>query len=312
MTEKAKLRKDTAVLLDEYFNTPSTSLLIFHFEPHSCSSSESRLKKSAISHTAIDGKDLYILDDFFLPSEGKEMRDFSRTTSFSKYSYGSTETIEKGQQPAFSMNGKERWQFFSNPPSAIQELYKLLGMFAAKLHVNVTTFPWELVGRAAYGSPAMFINKLVRFSKESMESGKHQDYKPENHTLFGIPVLYSGENRLHPDHFINGAIGRPWLVSAMVYITDEEFLPEYRMGTVFYQKNGAIAQRVDCRNMRIVFFEGDIFHAIEDSSIPDAIKTWRVSYVFRMVMNPREKDQNIKKCFSEYISNLCTTKAVLN
>jgi hypothetical protein len=65
-----------------------------------------------------------------------------------------------------------------------------------------------------------------------------------------------------------------------------------------------MALRADCRNMRIIFFEGDIFHSMEESRIPDNVKTWRVSYVFKMVMNPREKDQNIKKCFSEYISNL--------
>lgn len=302
MIEKASLRKDTTVLLDDYFNNPSTSLLIFHFEPHPFNETESRLKRCGVEHTSIEGKDLYLFDDFFLPEEGKEMQDFSRTTSFSRHSYGSSEAIQKGQQPAYSMNGKERWQFFANPPTAIQELYKLFGVFAEKLNADVSTLPWELVDQGAHGSPAVIANKLEQASSESMEFGKHQDYSPENKTFFAIPVLYAKETEFHPNRFVNGDTGRPWMVSVMVYTTEEGFLPEYRMGTAFYRKNGEMAKRVGCQNMRIVLFEGDIFHSMEESNIPSDVKTWRVSYVFKLIMNPRERDQNVKKSFFEYIS----------
>lgn len=297
--EKAKIQKSRTTLIDDYFNHPSTSLLIFHFESQLYIATELRLKRCAVEHVSIEGKDLYLFDDFFLSVEGKEMQDFSRTASFSRHSYGSGEAIEKGQQPAYSMNGKERWQFFSNPPAAIQELYKLFGMFANKLNADVTTLPWELVDQEAHGSPSVIANKLEHATIESMEFGKHQDYNPEGEIFFSIPILYKQELEFHPNRFVNGDAGRPWMVSIMVYITEDGFIPEYRMGTAFYRKNGEMATRVECRNMRIVLFEGDIFHSMEESNIPDGIKTWRVSYVFKLIMNPRERDQNIKKSFFE-------------
>lgn len=301
--ENAKIRKDATVLLNDYFKNPNTSLLIFHFEPQTSHSTDSRLKGCSVQHVSIDGKDLYIFDDFFTASEGKELQDFSRSTSFSRQSYGSPEAIQKGQQPAYSMNGKERWQFFSNPPKAIQELYKLFGQLGARLNADVTTLPWELVDQGAHGSPSVIANKLERASSESMGAGKHQDYNPEKNTFFAIPVLYSNKGEVHPSSFVNGEAGRPWMVSVMVYATEEGFLQEYRMGTAFYQKNGELAERVDCRNMRLVFFEGDIFHSMEESKIPVDVKTWRVSYVFKLILNPVGKDQNIKSAFFNLLSD---------
>jgi len=65
------------------------------------------------------------------------------------------------------------------------------------------------------------------------------------------------------------------------------------------EKDGKLAVKANCVNMRIVIFEGDIFHSIEESKIPDEVKTWRISYVFKLIVNPKEKNQNVKAAFLE-------------
>ena len=196
--EKPKIKKDTATLLDNYYTHPNTSPLIFQFESQPFISSDSRLQSSSIKRASIAGKDLYIFDDFFLPSESEEMQYFSKNASFSRNSYGSPEAIENGEKPAHSMNGKERWQFFSHPPVAITEVYKLFATLGAKLNADITTLPWELCDQSSHGSPAVIANKLEEASEESRELGKHQDCNPEHRVSFGIPVLYSQEKNFTP------------------------------------------------------------------------------------------------------------------
>src|SRR5579862_1559146 len=172
-TKKPKIKKDTVTLIDNYYTHPNTSPLIFRFESEPFTSSDSRLRRSSIKHASIEGKDLYIFDDFFRNIEGEEMQHFSKEASFSRNSYGSSEAIEKGEKPARSMNGKERWQFFSNPPAAILEVYKLFGLLGAKLNADITTLPWELCDQSSHGSSAVLVNKIEEASQESMELGKH-------------------------------------------------------------------------------------------------------------------------------------------
>lgn len=301
-----KIVKDTAILLDNHYNHPNTSLLLFRFEPERFASSESRLRGARVQHASIAKKDLYLLDGFFSKAEQEEMRSFSLQAPFSKNSYGSKDAIEGGEKPAYSMNGKERWRFFSKPLSATAEVYRLFATLGMELNAELTTLPWELFDPSSVGSPAVIANKLERASEESMEWGKHQDSNPEKQIPFGIPILYSQEKAFYPERFINGDVGKPWLISVMVYSTAEDFLPHYQMGTVFYDEHQQIALRTNCLDMRLVLFEGDILHSIEASKIPSDVQTWRVSYVFKMIVNPKESDCNLRKAFSDLMSRFST------
>ncbi|HSX03435.1 MAG TPA: hypothetical protein VLG76_01765 [Rhabdochlamydiaceae bacterium] len=305
-----KIKKGVTTLLDDFYNTPRTSLIFFHFEPHPFQSADLRMQNCAIKHASLDGKDLYILDGFFEKSEGEAMQAFSKKATFSRNSYGSPEAIERGEKPAGSMNGKERWQFFSNPPSPILELYKLVGMIAHRINAEITTLPWELCDKKSHGSPAIIANLLAEASNESMDLGKHQDCNPATGISFAIPVLYSADKATFDQKFINGDPGKPWIVSVMLYATDEAYLPEYCMGTVFYRENGELSLSTNCSNMRLVIFEGDIFHSIEESKIPSGINTWRVSYIFKLIINPHQENQSAKKMFCEWISNLSKVETI--
>ncbi|HSX26217.1 MAG TPA: hypothetical protein VLE89_04330 [Chlamydiales bacterium] len=228
------------------------------------------------------------------------MREFSRTASFSRNIFGSKQGIEKGEKPARAMNGKERWQFFAKPPPAIQEFFKLLSWFSFTLDAEVTTLPWDLC-HGTTSSPTIATNFLEEVSPESMELGKHEDYNTEEEGIaFGIPILYG--KGFHPSCFINGAPGKPWLISALIYSTHENFRPEYGMGTMFYKKDGTIAFKTPCRDLRVVICEGDILHSIEQSHLPPNMATWRVSYVFKLALNPKSETQSMKQLFSKAMS----------
>jgi len=304
MDTKPQVTKDVLTLIDDCYMHPNTSPLIFRFEPQNFSELDVRLKNASVKHGSIAGKDLYILDDFFVASEGEEMRNYSQNASFSRQSYGSPEAIAKGEKPAHTMNGKERWQFFSNPPAAMNAAYKFFSLLGEKLHADITTIPWELCDQSGHSSPAVIANKLEEASEESRELGKHQDCNPEGRISFGIPVLYAQAKEIYPPQFVNGASGNPWLVSVMIYTTAGNFLPDYRLGTVFYENQNTIAVRVNCVNMRMVLFEGDLLHSIEESSISGDVKTWRISHVYKLMLNPRYKEQNVKQEFQKWMRSL--------
>ncbi len=301
-SELPKIKKGASVLTDSHYQTPKTSLLTFCFEPHAYSSTGKRLEQCQVKSASIDGKDVYIIDGFFNEAEEEEVRAYSGTTTFSRDSYGSPEAIEKGEKPARSMDGKERWQFFSNPSSAMNELYKLFGLLSEKLNAEVTTLPWELCDEAGHGSPSVIGNFLEEASFESMDLGKHQDCNPMKGLPFAIPILYVDVPASHPAKFINGDKGNPWVVTVMLYAHAENFQPEFRMGTAYYDKNKKIVLRSASQSMRMVLFEGDIFHTIEESRIPENEKTWRVSYVFKLVLNPKKRDLSVKQRFAEIMS----------
>lgn len=302
--ELPKIKKKALALTDPHYQTSKTSLLVFDFEPICYTSSLKRLNRSQIQSTSIDGKEVYILDDFFTEEEGRLLRDFSAQATFSRNSYGSPEAIENGEKPARSMDGKERWQFFSHPPEPIFEIYKLFGTLADRLGAEITTLPWELCDPAGNGSPSVIGNFVEEASHESMELGKHQDSNPQKGLPFAIPVLYAPEPSFHPQSFPNGEKGFPWIVSVMLYVNAENYHSNYCIGTAFYGTDQSVAIRSAPNNMRLVLFESDLFHTIEESCIPEGVKTWRVSYVYKIIINPRQKNESMKQKFAQLSAGL--------
>ena len=211
-----------------------------------------------------------------------------------------TASQEKNEEPSFSMNGKDKWKFFSLPPSPIQELYRLFALIAHDLHVDVTTHPWSLSSETC-NAPAFVVNYHREISKESAKIGKHRDYNTQKGVPFGVRKLYAEKEKLHQQRFINGDQGKPWFITVMLYSTSEGFLPEYGMGTGFYKESGEKGGVSKCSDMRLIFFEGDVVHSVEKGLVPKGENPWRISYVYKLMLNPKEASQNIKKEFSAFI-----------
>ncbi|HLB52864.1 MAG TPA: hypothetical protein VJK48_04075 [Chlamydiales bacterium] len=137
-------------------------------------------------------------------------------------------------------------------------------------------------------------------SEESSDHGKHRDCNPSSKISFGIPILYE-EGKTHGPQFSNGALGKPWLISLMLYVTAPNFKPEYQMGTTFYDESNQAPVRVDSQHMRLVLFESDLLHSIEASKIPAGISTWRLSYVFKLIVNPRKENTRVKEGLRSFL-----------
>ena len=300
--EAPKIRKESATLTNPAFNTPNTSLVMFHFEPHTYPSTEAHLKRSSIAQHTIQGKELYIFEDFFKKEEGDETRLFSEQAQFSKAIYADQTSKEQGEEPARAMDNREKWMFFAKPPESIKELYRLLSSFGEYAGCDIATLPWDLNDGHITAS-AIATNRIERLSNESMHLGAHEDYNTEKGVPFAIPVLYSKEGAIHPKSFVNGAAGRPWFVSLMFYATAANFKPEFGLGTVFFEKKDVIATQSNCTHMSFVLFEGDIIHGIQESRVPADTKTWRVSYVFKLLMNPLNEGQCIKQQFHDWLKS---------
>lgn len=160
------LSRQNSILLNQNYNNPKTSLLTFQFNPEDTSDTKQRLIQGAISHHDIDGGDLYLIDDFFSEEEKLALRQFSSSTTYSKFSYGSSDAIERGEKPASAMDNKERWKFFANPPMPLKKIYQLLSMFSNQFSIEITTIPWELCDTKA-SSPAVIANYLEeKFSRK--------------------------------------------------------------------------------------------------------------------------------------------------
>lgn len=201
------------------------------------------------------------------------------------------------------MNTKERWNLFSTPPPSIHELHKLLKFLSLQLKTEITTAPWELCHQEKAATPSVIINFHTEVSTETMQLGKHRDSHPEKGVFYGIPILYKEGTEFHENCFENGAPGKPWIVSVMLYAASEHYLPEYRMGTVYYKTDGEMAIKTNCFDGRFVLFEGDIFHSVEESNIPSETKLWSISYVLKLVINPKEANQSVKKMFSQILQD---------
>lgn len=298
--ELPKIHKASSVLLDDCFKNPKTILLNFHFEPHLFPSIAARLKTCTIQSGAVEDKSYYIIDNFFSATEAKTLQDFSQTAPFSLKIFASDESKAQGERPARAMNSQERWQFFSHPPEAVCSLFRLFNLFASQMDAEISTLPWDLCSENS-SSPCFATNFLEEMSTESMEFGKHRDYHPANKIAFGIPLLYGKKEELHPPSFLNGAPGKPHILTFILYSAANTFQSEYGLGTVLYQDSGKEAVRVACEDTRLLIFEGDLIHSIEESKLPPDIETWRVSYVFKLVFNPMKENLSMKQQFSNML-----------
>lgn len=94
-------------------------------------------------------------------------------------------------------------------------------------------------------------------------------------------------------------------MTLLLYTTEENFNPNYGLGTSFYNSEDRW-HIVNCKHMNMVFFRDDIFHSLAASNIPNDIKTSRVSYVFKLIMNPTRSNQNIEKELYQFLNTIKT------
>jgi hypothetical protein len=279
------------------YEQSKSSFLHFIFSSIITPDCTERLKRSTVQSVLVDEKAIYTVDDYFTFEQAKDLREFSLNCEFAGQSYGSVEAAIVGEKPSLTMDPKIRWSFFFNPPLPIFSLYDFLSYISLQIDCEITTMPWDLFD-GVMGSPATIANKVFRFEPESMKKGIHKDYDPSQKLPFKIPCLYADDP--FSEAFINGEAGKPYLLTLMLYSTAENFHPHYEMGTVFYTDDETKSIRSFCKDMRMVIFEGDIKHNIAASAFEKEIDTWRVSYVYKLIFNPKGVDVDTKQRLCDF------------
>ena len=294
-----ELLKKKFVATNEIYDQEKSSLLYFLFPSSFCANIDSRLKKSSVIHKKLNNQHVYCIDGFFDLFEADVLAKFSAESIFSDLSYGTLEAAALGEKPSMTLNAQERWNFFIQPPNPIKVIYSLFSHLARVLDIEISTMPWMLFNGIA-GSCAVIANKVLSVKQESTIKGKHKDVDPTKKLAFETPCLYG--DKPFTGSQINGQTGYPYYLTVMVYSNASNFNENYEMGTSFFFQDGKMIQAI-CRNMRIVIFEGDIFHSIGASNFSEDIDTWRVSYVFKIILNPKSPTQNIVDLLMEFFKN---------
>jgi hypothetical protein len=300
--EAFSFNKKKAEGIDIPFKHPQTNSLIFEFPSSFSSNSKSQLSSSTCNYYEIGQKSLYIFDDFFSKLEKDQMRSFIEGTTFSRKLYGKQKAEEEGEEPAYTMDNKTKWNFFSSPPPAITTIYKLLSHLSYKLDSEITTQPWELYNNEIC-VPAVVTNHINHFSKKSEVLDKHDDANPKQGIGYRLPILYSNDNSFFPYNFSNGATDTPWLVSLLIYSTSKSFKPDNGLGTHFYYDDNTLATTASCQDLRFVLFDCDLIHGMQASQQESLMKTSRTSFVFKLAINPRKKGFCAKEKFYQLIQS---------
>ena len=145
------------------------------------------------------------------------------------------------------------------------------------------------------------VNKKVNYTalKSRLFSYQNSLEKAENEV---IDLEKAEQKTYHPTLFFNGDSGRPLIMTLILYTTTADFKPQYDIGTSFFsethKRNGSFS---NCEHMRIILFRGDISHSISASKMMN-INASRVSWVFKLVMNPTKATQNIQNDLERFFS----------
>lgn len=237
--------------LVEKFTASQTGDSLFRFKPHP--HPLSRLETCDFFANDIDGRLIVEIDNYFTEEESALFR-----------------------------NPLEALTFFSAPPPAFTEIYRLLAGLGHKIGATFTTL-----------SPSFSVNFLDGNSRENRDNNIHADIETEKGVPYPIPKLYA-PGKFFPQKFVNGARGNPLCLTLTLYACADNFMPQYLMGTLYYDKMGEPVYCTSSEHMRMVLFESDIMYTAQESNIPEPIDTWRAAYVCKLLINPHAEGQCLR------------------
>jgi len=158
--------------------------------------------------------------------------------------------------------------------TVFMEISKLFCTISHKLNAEVLTQPGRLCDEVSCLS-AIVTNFHTSMTEQNSRLCLHRDYNPQKGMNY---TLAREDGTLFPVPFENGAKGKPWLISVIVYMTSKDFDPEEGLGTHFYDDNKELKHVIKCKHLALTIFEGDVLHSIAPSK--EGVKGKRVSIVF--------------------------------
>jgi hypothetical protein len=283
-TSPQSTTKEEAIFLEEDHRNQEE---LYRYPPpvnlHAIENKWNSIKKQVFN---IDNKQGVIIDDFFTTDENKQLITFVNNSTFSDTIYGSAEGVVLGEIPAKKLTEKKSQELLLSPPPPIKKLHDLFYFIGEKINAYTFSLPKKtcIPNLTCTGNVAS--NYVTEVSKNTMKNGFHKDYDPEYSPQYLLPKLY--ENSFYPAKFINGSPNSPYLITCMNYIQSDSFSSENDgMGTLFQNEKEKITHTVQCQQGRLVFFEGNIQHSLQQSFGKADEKRWRVSFVWLLCFLPK-------------------------
>lgn len=257
----------------------------FQADQVSLFNAKNRLMNARVEHEVFGGSMFNIIDGFITAQEGSSLQKlfyrekfFTGETTFHWNNKNSPEKVS-------SLSNKQLAKFFTHPPEQFEQLYPLFAYLGEQLDAAVTTHPWRVQNNST------FVGNFLKHSygKKML----HLDYNPKNPTDYRFPKQFFSDDPYHSETYENGAPGQPWLCTALFYVAAENFQGEKMgMGTVALDEETSKTKTIQCKNGRLVLFEGNIPHGIGPAFFEKGeINTWRWSTSLTLAFLPKKEGQ---------------------
>jgi hypothetical protein len=264
---------------------------------------------TAISDTGTQ-KSAWIFDHLFSEEESDDLRKFAEAKNYPVEVFANATSARNGEKPAQSLKFEDTYEVVTFANCAeIQTIQAIFASIGKKMQATVSLQPWKACEKRRERivcAEAVVTNRVEEISKEASDLGWHADYNPAKGLFFGITMLGKPNHELYRTPFENGAKNCPWLISAILYIAAKNFKQdEWKMGTIFKSETST-PYRVSAKHARLILFEGDALHSMEKSEIPSGETTWRVSFVWKLIIRPNQPDHSssLKSEFTKLIDTI--------
>lgn len=290
-SESAQLSKDNTVVMNPtvapYVVGDLKTLFVFDQNP---SGSNERMSRANTQFFQVGGKPVFIIDGLFTANESQESRTWVASKPFDAYSYSSRQSQEAGERPALGFNIQTSWQALESPPNFLQKVYNFLSWVSEETGLIIATQPFDI-----HRKLCIVANYVESVSKTSMLTGLHTDYNPSNFNYFTVHKAFNPKKAYPLEKFQNGTPDRPFLFTLMLYLASETLQESHGMGTVLQNYKSEPTEESTCispKHMRLVIFQGDILHGIQQSFTDEGENIWRASIVLKLFSHAREKGQD--------------------
>jgi hypothetical protein len=296
---------ETAVILSK--DERNEEELYRYPAPKSTFEIESAWKNTARESFEIENKNLSVIDGFFSEKENQSLTQLIKTLSFPETIYASPEAVIDGEIPAKKLHHTKAEQLLLQPPPPLEKLQGLFYLIGEKIKAHTFSTPKKTCIPSLTCTGSITNNFVTHISKETSRLGIHKDYDPEETPQYLLPKIF--EPNFYPASFVNGSENRPYLLTCMLYIHSEYFNPDLDgMGTVFFDKKNTSKYVAKAQQGRLIFFEGNIQHSLQEALREPEDEKWRLSFVWLLAYLPKNPNsQSLKEAWTQLLSERSIT-----
>ena len=295
-SESAQLSRDKTVVLHPALAqyVPDEHKIIFVFDQNPSGSKE-RMSRANTQFFQVGGKPVFTIDGLFTENESRESRTWVASKPFDGHIYSTSQSKLAGERPTLGFNTQTCLQALESPPNFLQKVYNFLSWVSKETGLIIATQPFAIRYKNLMNTLCIAANYMESVSKTSMLAGLHTDYNPSKNNFFTVHKAFNPKEAYPLNKFENGEPDHPFLFTLILYLASETLQESHGMGTILQNYESEPTEKSTCidpKHMRLVIFQGDIRHGIQQSFTDEDENIWRASIVLKLFSHAREKGQD--------------------